>query len=201
MNKNTWFRTLLVVIGLNLLLACSVISSVASYSVTDQQIEQVLLKQIDKLAQKTSVAGIPVMLEVNDLSVIVGPEERPVVALAADATATVSVFGLAYPAKVKLGLEGEPYYNKDEKALYVRSLSLTHSAIDAAGFRGNLAPLGDKYMGLFNRYLDTHPVYEIDTSKAGLGWLATMPLMMKVESGKIVFKPQFGEDEKPQANQ
>ena len=42
MNKNTWFRTLLVVIGLNLLLACSVISSVASYSVTDQQIEQVL---------------------------------------------------------------------------------------------------------------------------------------------------------------
>lgn len=180
--------------------ACSVISSVASYSVTDQEIEQGLLKQIDKLAQKTSVAGIPVMLEVNDLSVTVGPDERPVVALVADATARVSVFGLSYPAKVKLGLEGEPYYSKDEKALYVRSLSLTHSEIDAGGFRGNLTPLADKYMGLFNRYLDAHPVYEIDTSKAGLGWLATMPLTMKVEAGKIVFKPQFGEDGKPQAN-
>ena len=194
MTNQTWFNTAVALVILNVLTACSVISNVASYSVTDREIEQGLMKEIDKLTDKTAVAGVPVILEVSDLLVMVGPDERPVVAIEANAMATVSVFGLNYPATVKLALEGEPYYNRDEKALYVRSLSLTRSEIDAGGFKGNLTLVATQFMAVFNEYLSTHPVYQIDTSRAGLGWLATMPLSLQVVPGKIVFKPEFSEE-------
>ncbi|MEC9259823.1 MAG: DUF1439 domain-containing protein [Pseudomonadota bacterium] len=197
MKRTTWYKTTLVVLILLYCNACSVISSVTSYSVTEQDIEQGLLKQIDQLSEKTLVAGIPVLLSVESLDVIVGPDNRSVVALQADAIASVSVFGLRYPAKVKLGLEGEPYYNQQEKALYVRSLTLTRSEIDAAGFKGNLTPLADRYMGLFNSYLATHPVYQVDSAKGGLAWLSNMPLGLDIRPGKIVFTPRFNDDEAP----
>ena len=133
------------------------------------------------------------MLSVSSLKVVVGPDNRSVVALQADATASVSVFGLRYPAKVKLELEGEPYYNQQEKALYVRSLTLTRSEIDAAGFKGNLTPLADRYMGLFNSYLATQPVYEVDSAKGGLAWLSNVPLKLDIMPGKIIFAPRFEE--------
>lgn len=193
MRSTIWYKNALLVLTLFYLNGCSVISSVASYSVTEQDIEQGLLKQIDQLSDKTSVAGIPVILSVESLDVIVGPDNRSVVALQAEAIASVSVFGLRYPAKVKLGLEGEPYYNQQEKALYVRSLTLTRSEIDAAGFKGNLTPLADGYMGLFNRYLATHPVYEVDNGKGGLAWLSTVPLKLDIVPGKIIFAPRFKE--------
>ena len=186
-------KALLFVAVLNWITACSVISSVASYSVTSADIQAELTGQLDKLNQKSSVAGIPVFLSVDNLQIQIGPDGRQVVSLLADAKATVSVFGLSYPAKVKLGLEGMPYYNQQEKALYVRSLTLTRSEIDAAGFKGNLTPLADRYMGLFNSYLATHPVYQIDTTKGGLAWLGNVPLNMEIVPGKITFLPQFNQ--------
>ncbi|MAX44964.1 DUF1439 domain-containing protein [Alteromonas alba] len=186
-------RSFILAMLLGLICACSTLSSIASYTVTEHDIEQGLLEHLDQLSQKTSVAGIPVMLSVSSLEVIVGQDNRSVVALRADAIASVSVFGLRYPAKVKLGLEGEPYYNQQEKALYVRSLTLTRSEIDAAGFKGNLTPLADRYMGLFNSYLATHPVYQIDTTKGGLAWLGNVPLNMEIVPGKITFLPQFNQ--------
>lgn len=186
-------RSFILATLLGLICACSTLSSIASYTVTEQDIEQGLLEHLDQLSQKTSVAGIPVMLSVSSLKVVVGPDNRSVVALQADAIASVSVFGLRYPAKVKLGLEGEPYYNQQEKALYVRSLTLTRSEIDAAGFKGNLTPLADRYMGLFNSYLATQPVYKVDNAKGGLAWLSNVPLKLDIVPGKIIFAPRFEE--------
>ena len=185
------FKTLVLVVVLNALTACSVISSVASYSVTSADIEAGLASQLEKLNQKSSVAGIPVLLSVENLNIEIGPDGRQVVSLLADAKAEVSVFGLSYPAEVKLGIEGEPFYDSNEKAIYVRSLALTRSEIDAAGFKGNLSPVSEKYMSIFNAFLAANPVYRIDTSKGGLAWLATVPLDMSIAQGKIVFTPQL----------
>ena len=188
-----FLRSFILVTLFSLICACSTLSSIASYTVTEHDLEQGLLEHLDQLSQKTSVAGIPVMLSVSSLKVIVGPDNRSVVALQADAVASVSVFGLRYPAKVKLELEGEPYYNQQEKALYVRSLTLTRSEIDAAGFKGNLTSLADRYMGLFNSYLATQPVYEVDNAKGGLAWLSNVPLKLDIVPGKIIFAPRFEE--------
>ena len=61
-------------------------------------------------------------------------------------------------------MEGTPYYDSEKKAIFVHSLSLLDSTVDAAGYKGNLAPLSKEVMQLINGYLVSNPVYKLDTT-------------------------------------
>ena len=112
------------------------------------------------------------------------------VQLGAIATARVSAFGLNYPAKVSLSLEGTPYYDSEEKAIFVRSLSLLDSTIDAGGFKGNLAPVSGEFMQLINGYLSTNPVYRLDSTNKAVSLLSAVPLQLSVENGQLALRPK-----------
>ena len=86
-----------------------------------------------------------------------------------------------------------PYYDSTKKAVFIRSLVLNDTTVDAMGYRGNLAPVSSKVMGLLNQFLMDQPVYEVKNVPSGYAWLTNMPLSMTVESGKIVFRPQNAE--------
>lgn len=183
------FKYLLLVISFCLMQGCSILSNFTSYTVTEDDIKSALLKQVNRFTQKSTIAGIPVLLSVESLSVDIGPESRPVVAMNVNATATVSAFGFSYPAKINMGIEGEPYFDQTQKAIYVRGLILTGSKIDGGGFKGNLISLANKYLAIFDRYLEEYPVYRLDTSDSGLAWLAQRQINMDIKPGRIVFKP------------
>ena len=189
MNKISASR-LLVVLVCTIIAGCSTLASLASYSVTSADLQRELDKQVTSLQEQASIVGIPILLEVNDMQVNVGPDNRQTIQLIADATATLSVLGLTYPAKVKLDVEGMPYYDSSKKAVFIRSLVLNDTTVDAMGYRGNLAPVSSKVMGLLNQFLIDQPVYEVKNVPSGYAWLTNMPLSMTVESGKIVFRPQ-----------
>ncbi|MDO6474828.1 DUF1439 domain-containing protein [Alteromonas sp. 1_MG-2023] len=189
MNKISASRLLVVLVCI-IIAGCSTLASLASYSVTSADLQRELDKQVTSLQEQASVVGIPILLEVNDMQVNVGPDNRQTIQLIADATATLSVLGLTYPAKVKLDVEGMPYYDSSKKAVFIRSLVLNDTTVDAMGYRGNLAPVSSKVMGLLNQFLMDHPVYEVKNVPSGYAWLTNMPLSMTVESGKIVFRPQ-----------
>lgn len=189
MNKISATR-LLVVLACIIIAGCSTLASLASYSVTSADLQRELDKQVTSLQEQASIVGIPILLEVNDMQVNVGPDNRQTIQLIADATATLSVLGLTYPAKVKLDVEGMPYYDSSKKAVFIRSLVLNDTTVDAMGYRGNLAPVSSKVMGLLNQFLMDQPVYEVKNVPSGYAWLTNMPLSMTVESGKIVFRPQ-----------
>lgn len=172
---------------------CSTLASFTSYSVTNADLQNVLDKEVASVQERASLFGIPLLLEVNDMQVNIGPDNRDTIQLIADATATVSVLGITYPAKVKLDVEGMPYYDANKKAVFVRSLVLNDTTVDAMGYRGNLAPVSSKVMGLLNHYLMDQPVYEVKNVSSAYSWLTNMPLSMTVESGKIVFRPQSAE--------
>ncbi|MEG3767176.1 DUF1439 domain-containing protein [Alteromonas sp. 14N.309.X.WAT.G.H12] len=168
---------------------CSSLASLTSYTVNNSELETVLSKQLLKLNDNTRVLGVPVEIALNDLAVDIGPDNRNVIRLTVDADAIAGMLGFTYPAKVTLSLEGAPSYNASEKAIYVQSLTLLDSSIETGGFSGNLAPVSDDVMALVNSYLKTNPVYTLDTSQPGVAWLATIPLNMSVEAGKIRFAP------------
>ena len=189
MNKISASRLLVVLVCI-IIAGCSTLASLTSYSVTSADLQRELDKQVTSLQEQASVVGIPILLEVNDMQVNVGPDNRQTIQLIADATATLSVLGLTYPAKVKLDVEGMPYYDSTKKAVFIRSLVLNDTTVDAMGYRGNLAPVSSKVMGLLNQFLMDQPVYEVKNVPSGYAWLADMPLSMTVESGKIVFRPQ-----------
>ncbi|MBT82019.1 MAG: hypothetical protein CL587_16700 [Alteromonadaceae bacterium] len=192
MNKISASRLLVVLVCI-IIAGCSTLASLTSYSVTSADLQRELDKQVTSLQEQASVVGIPILLEVNDMQVNVGPDNRQTIQLIADATATLSVLGLTYPAKVKLDVEGMPYYDSTKKAVFIRSLVLNDTTVDAMGYRGNLAPVSSKVMGLLNQFLMDQPVYEVKNVPSGYAWLTNMPLSMTVESGKIVFRPQSAE--------
>ena len=192
MNRISATRLLVVLVCI-IIAGCSTLASLASYSVTSADLQRELDKQVTSLQEQASIVGIPILLEVNDMQVNVGPDNRQTIQLIADATATLSVLGLTYPAKVKLDVEGMPYYDSTKKAVFIRSLVLNDTTVDAMGYRGNLAPVSSKVMGLLNQFLMDQPVYEVKNVPSGYAWLTNMPLSMTVESGKIVFRPQNAE--------
>ncbi len=178
-------RILLSIAFVAILAGCATLSQLAVYTVSNAELEQVLDSQVSKLQKQTSLAGIPLYLDVEDMTATIGPDGRDVVQLGTIATARISAFGLNYPAKVSLALEGTPYYDSEEKAIFVRSLSLLDSTIDAGGFKGNLAPVSGEFMQLINGYLASNPVYRLDATNKAVNLLSTVPMQLTVEEGKL----------------
>ena len=87
-------RILLSVAFAAMLAGCATISQLAVYTVSNAELEQVLDSQVSKLQKQTSLAGIPLYLDVEDMTATIGPDGRDVVQLGAIATARISAFGL-----------------------------------------------------------------------------------------------------------
>lgn len=179
--------TLVTILFLN---GCANLPQWSVFSISDSEIEQALDEQLVQLQKKAYLAGIPLMLSVDDLTVDIGPNGRDVVSLGTQATATISAFGFNYPMKVSLLIEGTPYYDSEKKAIFVRSLSLLDSTIDAGGYRGNIEPVSGEMMMLVNGYLASNPVYILDTSNDVIGLLSSVPLSLDVEQGQLVLRPK-----------
>ncbi|MDP5255744.1 MULTISPECIES: DUF1439 domain-containing protein [unclassified Vibrio] len=177
------------VLLLVLLSGCANVSQMPIYTVTDQELEQTLDNQLTKLQKTFQLTGVSVTLDINDMSAHIGPDGRDVVRLGANAAVNTSVFGFVYPATAHLELEGTPYYDRDKKAIFVRSLALIDSTIDSAGFQGNLAPVSGQLMMLINGYLASHPVYQLEDNLV-TGLISTVPLELRIEPGQLALRRQ-----------
>ncbi len=172
-----------------ILTGCSSIAALSRYTISEEDIQRQLAGSITQLQDKISVSGIPMTLNIDGMQVDIGPDGRDVIQLGTSATASVEVFGIEYPASVRLKLEGKPVYNAEQKAVYVHNLALLDSEIDANGYRGNLAPVSDRLMMLVNGYLARTPVYELDTRKQLLRYLGQLPVELRIEPDQLVFAP------------
>lgn len=169
---------------------CATLSQLSTYTVSNAELEQVLDGKLGELQTDASLGAIPLTLAIDDITVDIGPDGRDVVQLGTLATASIGVFGFNYPAKLNLQLEGTPYYDSEKKAIFVRSLALLDSTIDAGGYTGNLAPLSSEVMMLINGYLASNPVYTLDTTNNAVQLLSSVPLNLTIEQGQLALKPK-----------
>lgn len=181
----------ILLIGCLFLSACNTTNGVSVYSFTSSEIETVLTQQLPKLSEKVSLMGLPVQFDVNDLSVNVGPDNRDVVVLGADSSAVINAFALKYPVRLKLQIEGAPFYDSAKKAVFLRNVKLLDSTVDAGGFKGNLAVLDDEAMKIINGFLAVNPVYKLNMNDPKVALLSKLPLDMKVEQGAIKLVPSI----------
>tara|TARA_R110002126_G_scaffold16500_15_gene65849 strand:- start:4010 stop:4573 length:564 start_codon:yes stop_codon:yes gene_type:complete len=176
-------------LGLLLLAGCAQLGSLSTYNVSEADLEQMLTSQLPKLTKQANVAGIPLKMAVEKMQVDIGPDNSDLVRINTDASAVLSLFGLSYPANLKLQIEGSPYYDATEKAIFIRSVKLLDSTIDAAGYRGNLAPVSNELLQLVNGYLASNPVYRLDQTNPTIRLLTAVPVNMAVQNGKLAFSP------------
>ena len=183
-------RILFIVASL-FLTACSSTQGLSVFSFTNSEMETLLKQQLPKLSEKVSLMGLPVQFDVKDLSVDIGPENRDVVALSVDSGAEVNAFVLKYPVRLLLQIEGSPFYDSEQKAVFLRNVKLLDSTIDAGGYKGNLGLLNNEAMGVLNAYLANNPVYKLDMTNPKVAMLSKLPLDMKVEKGAIKLIPRL----------
>ncbi|MFY8327192.1 MULTISPECIES: DUF1439 domain-containing protein [unclassified Pseudoalteromonas] len=181
----------ILLIGCLFLSACNTTNGVSVYSFTNSEIESVLNQQLPKLSEQVKLMGLPVQFDVNDLSVNVGPDNRDVVVLGADSSAIINAFAIKYPVRLKLQIEGAPFYDSEKKAVFLRNVKLLDSSIDAGGFKGNLGVLDDEAMKVINGFLAVNPVYTLNMNDPKVALLSKLPLDMKVEQGAIKLVPSI----------
>jgi hypothetical protein len=182
-------KNIMILAGLLLLASCAQLQQMSAYTITEAQLEQMLRQQLPELNRKATVAGIPLSMQVEQMQVDIGPDKSDVIRLDTTASAALSLFGLSYPATLQLNIEGVPYYDGSQKAIYLRSVKLLSSSVDAAGYRGNLAPVSNELLQLINGYLANNPVYKLDSSDPTVKLLTAVPVNMAVQVGQIRFFP------------
>ncbi|GAB59649.1 DUF1439 domain-containing protein [Rheinheimera nanhaiensis] len=182
-------RKIMLLFIIMLVAACSQLQQMSAYHVSEADLEQLLRQQVPKLTRQANVAGIPLNMQVESMQVDIGPDNSDVVRLNTNASAALSLFGLSYPATLQLQVEGVPYYDAAQQAVYLRSVKLLDSNIEASGYRGNLAPVSNELLQLVNGYLANNPVYKLDTTNPTVKLLTAVPLNMAVQNGRISFMP------------
>lgn len=181
----------LLIIATMFLTACNSTQGLYVYSFTNSDVESVLNNQLPKLSQKVSVMGLPVQLDVNDLKVNIGPDNRDVVALSVDSSAEINAFAFKYPVRLTLQIEGSPFYDSEKKAIFLRNIALLDSSIDAGGFKGNLGFLNSEAMSVINLFLSENPVYTLDMNDPKMALLSKLPLNIQVVGGAIKLIPSL----------
>jgi len=182
-------RILITLLCSVMLFGCSQLAPVSVFSVSEADLEQLLMRKVPELTRQANVAGIPLKMAVDQMSVQIGPDNSDVIRIQTAANASLSLFGLTYPADLQLQVEGVPYYDASEQVVYVRSVKLLNSSIEAAGYRGNLTPVSNELLQLVNQFLATNPVYRFDREDPKVKLLTAMPLNLAVQQGRIAFIP------------
>ncbi|MFQ3248724.1 DUF1439 domain-containing protein [Glaciecola sp.] len=182
---------ILFIISVLFLSACSSMQGLSVYSLNNSDLESVLKQQLPKLSEKMSVLGLPVEFDVKDLSVKIGPDQRDVIALSFDSSASVKMFPLNFPVRLMLQIEGSPFYDGEKKAIFLRNIKLLDSSIDAGAFSGNLDLLSDEAMDVINGFLEKNPVYNLDMDDPRMALLSNLPLNIKVVEGSVKLTPMM----------
>lgn len=172
-----------------LLAGCAQLNQMSVFSVNDKDVENLLAGQLSNLTRQVEVAGVPAKMSVDKMNVSIGPDNSDKVRLDTSASAALSLFGLTYPANMKLVIEGAPYYDAKQHAVYVRSVKLLDSSVEASGYRGNLSAVSNELLQVVNQFLQTNPVYKLDLNDPKQKMLSQVPLNMSVQQGRINFTP------------
>jgi hypothetical protein len=93
--------------------------------------------------------------------------------------------------RLKLQVEGSPFYDSEKKAVFLRNVTLLDSTIDAGGFKGNLGVLNSEAMNIINGFLAVNPVYKLNMNDPKMALLSKLPLNIKVVEGAIKLIPSL----------
>lgn len=174
-----------------MLVSCSTVPGISVYSLTDEALEAVLLKQIPNLSQRLSFFGMPLNFAVENLSIDIGSEQRQSIMLEVDAIAELSAFLIKYPVDMRLVLEGQPEFDNQQDAIFLRNLNLLDASVNAGAYRGNINGLNREVLDFINSYLNQHPIYRLDKNDPRQALLASIPIDLKIQQGRLSLVPQL----------
>jgi hypothetical protein len=174
-----------------LLGACATNQGISLYTVDENELSSKLKQQLPKLNREVRVMGFTMEFGVNDLGVDIGPEKRDVIVLDFDAAAKLNAIVTTYSLSIGIQVEGTPYYDSAQKAVFVKDVKLLDSNIEAPGYSGSLSVIDGQVLKIINDFLAVNPVYKLDMNNSRVKWMANLPVNMQIADGAIRLVPQL----------
>ena len=186
-----YFRVLLLAILALFNVGCS---TLATYEVSEAELEQHLQRAVKNFDQQQAKSGSPLSVELDSAHIQVGPEDRDVIVLDVTGQAAFNAVLTKIPVDLTLKIEGAPVYSGKDKAVYIKRLHLIDSQMKSPFLQGDaerqIKPVVNMVMATLTKLLEDMPVYRLDESDPRQRLLATMPVDIVVGRGKLRIVPQ-----------
>ncbi|PAV27292.1 hypothetical protein CF392_01505 [Tamilnaduibacter salinus] len=182
--------------ALSLTATLAIVSGCASfspYSVSESTLEGYLHDAVNRFDEHQAGANSPLNASLTSADITLGPDGRNVAILDIAGQVSVDAFVARLPVDIALEVEGAPYYDSSERAVYIRDLKLLKSDIQSAFFNGDIAPVSDTMMSFVAQWLETVPVYRLDDTNLGERLLGMVPSDVRVAPGRLEFVMGNGE--------
>ena len=169
-------------LGLTVLLG----GCVSQYSITEQEMEQYLRKEIHfEVKQGNQLVGIDV--RINDISVKLGQKPDT---MSVSASTKVSINNPIFPLNAKLTttFEAKPWYDSATHSIYLRQLELVKVESTPKDIERAMSSATPQVMGYLRQFLENQPVYVLDTQDSNQALMAKMAESLQVAPGKLVLK-------------
>lgn len=171
-----------------LVTACT--SALNPLSISEEQLAGYLREQIVRFDHEQLKSGSPLSVQLRDAAVEVGPEGREVISLAFEGEVAVNAVLTKIPVDVSMKLEGQPFFEPEEQAIYIRRLTLIDSEINSPFFKGDFKPVTDMLMKAVGRMLEEAPVYRLNPDDFSSTLIKMADLDLQVTKGRLVLAPR-----------
>ena len=158
----------------------------SQYSITEQEMEQYLSKEIHfEVKQGNQLVGIDV--RINDISVKLGQKPDT---MSVSASTKVSINNPIFPLNAKLTttFEAKPWYDSATHSIYLRQLELVKVESTPKDIERAMSSATPQVMGYLRQFLENQPVYVLDTQDSNQALMAKMAESLQVAPGKLVLK-------------
>ena len=165
--------------GLLLLSGCA-----AHYSVTEQQLTDYLNKELKfDVQQGNDIFGTK--LKLNHVTVTLG--QRPgTMSVTADSSIVINTPLLPLRASLTAEFDAKPWYDKTSQGIYLKDLQLTKIKSTPEDIEKAINQVSPELMRYIRTYLESQPVYILNTDHTDQALLARFTDQIRVDPGKLV---------------
>ncbi|MCE9686058.1 DUF1439 domain-containing protein [Shewanella sp. AS16] len=158
----------------------------SQYSVSQREVEQYLNREIH--FEVTEGSGpIKVDIRLNDIRVTLGHKPDT---MAVTAMTRLSLHTPLFPLRASLSasFEAKPWYDSQSHGVYLRDLNLVGVESSPKDLGQALSRATPQLMSFLRHYLETQPVYVLDTKDSNQALMAKMAKSLEVQPGKLVLQ-------------
>jgi hypothetical protein len=169
--------------------ACAQMGNLISYTVSEADLEELIMQQLESESLAVEVSGMSAQLDVQRLGIRIDPDNDGKVHLDTQSVVTAQAFGRSFPLDAAIKVAGIPSYNASEHAIFLREVQLDDAVIDAAGMQFNLNNVSNEIYDVLNEWLDENPVYRLDPEDSRFQIVRELGLNIEVQPGRLKLTP------------
>ena len=156
---------------------------VSQYSITESELEDYLSDEIHfEIKEGNQLFGID--MRINNIEVELGHKTD---IMAVSATSVIKVRNPLMPFKAELEatFEAKPWYDATNHSVYLRELKLVEIKSSPKDFDKAIQQFSPQLMRFLTQFLETQPVYVLDTNESNQALIAEMTKRIQVQPGKL----------------